>query len=375
MEYKIKLLSLIRVRHIVYAALACPALFLGYHHLCIAQERRVIQMLKAAAEQQYVDFDAAMSTIKYQHRREMRHENVIGLLAFMKSLYAKNNLRMVTPTAVSKIPHIIHHIWLGSDLPQEYEGYYQSWHTQHPDWIFIFWTDNAANYDKGQEVIRSFDVLAQKLQGIVPMQRQIVVDVNALCFENRALFDDTPYYGERSDILKWEIVERFGGVYVDTDFECLKPLDLLHHMYDLYTGIQPLDTSFPGQLGAGIFAATPHHPVMKACVDTLAEGTHKALIIDRSGPLHFTRVFFEHAGKETTDVALPASYFYPCAYEQRGMPAQQWQRPESFAVHHWAGSWIKPEAVTSEQARIVHILKNQAALVDRASLQSLLKKP
>ena len=44
-------------------------------------------------------------------------------------------------------------------------------------------------------------------------------------------------------------------------------------------------------------------------------------IIVKTGPVHFTRVFAHFAGKTgLRDVALPASYFYPCCYEQRGTP-------------------------------------------------------
>ncbi len=51
------------------------------------------------------------------------------------------------------------------------------------------------------------------------------------------------------------------------------------------------------------------------------------------------------AGKtEFRDIALPASYFYPCGYEQRGTDRELWCKAESYAVHHWAGSWLKKEA-------------------------------
>lgn len=32
-------------------------------------------------------------------------------------------------------------------------------------------------------------------------------------------------YGEKSDILRYEILCQFGGIYVDCDFECLKSFD------------------------------------------------------------------------------------------------------------------------------------------------------
>lgn len=33
---------------------------------------------------------------------------------------------------------------------------------------------------------------------------------------------------EQSDIFRLDILLHFGGLYVDTDFECVAPFDLLH---------------------------------------------------------------------------------------------------------------------------------------------------
>lgn len=172
--------------------------------------------------------------------------------------------------------------------------------------------------------------------------KNIVVDVKKLKFDNKTFYDKAINYGEKSDILKWEIIYRYGGVYVDTDYECLNPLDTLHYTYDFYTGIQPLDTH-QVQLGAALYGAHPGHQIMKACVENIKNNQHIKPIIVKTGPIHFTRMFsiFAHKGN-SKDIALPASYLYPCGYDQKGLHAQVWQQPESYAVHHWAGSWLKP---------------------------------
>ena len=51
---------------------------------------------------------------------------------------------------------------------------------------------------------------------------------------------------------------------------------------------------------------------------------------------------------ELKDIALPATYFYPMSYNQRGMVKSTWIKPEAYAVHHWAGSWLKSEAFVHE---------------------------
>ena len=41
--------------------------------------------------------------------------------------------------------------------------------------------------------------------------------------QDRSLFDRAETYAQKADIARYEVVHRFGGVYVDTDMECLRP--------------------------------------------------------------------------------------------------------------------------------------------------------
>lgn len=290
-----------------------------------------------------VDFDASMRKHEHQAVLDRGGSTAGWMYDFFKGLYEKNSPEKIADSQQLKIPRIMHHVWLGGKLPAEYEPYWHSWLAQHPDWTFIFWSDNPSNFDKGVVVVRSFDELEHYITDANSNAQYVVVDVRQLKFDNRDIYDAAINYGEKSDILKWEIVYRFGGVYIDTDFECLKRLDAFHYQYDCYTGLQPLDTNLV-QLGAALYGACPGHPIMRSCVEGVRANAHIMQIVHKTGPLHFTRCFIMNACKQgMIDVALPASYLYPCGYEQRGQQRQYWQQPESYAVHHWAGSWLKPE--------------------------------
>jgi mannosyltransferase OCH1-like enzyme len=289
----------------------------------------------------YVDFDQSMKLdlypdIKYSAQGAQ-------LLTFFRQLYEANSLKVVPDRQYVVIPKIIHIMWLGGKLPQEYESFVRSWRQLHPTWTIVFWTDNPANYDKGSQVLLSFDDLTADLN-VHKESHDIVVDATSLVFDNKDMYDAAINYGEKSDILKWEIVYRFGGVYVDIDFQALKPLDPLHNRYDFYTGMQPLDTNMV-QLGAALFAARPYHPILHACVTQIRNNKDIKQIIVKTGPIHFTRCFLMTAGQGgSIDIAFPSSYLYPCDYNQKGLPQDKWIKPESFAIHHWAGSWLKKEA-------------------------------
>lgn len=288
-----------------------------------------------------VDFDVSMKKEMYVSVLERR--TFSRWYTHMKKIYKKNKLENVVKQNELKIPKIFHYIWFGSPVPEEYARFRESWWYHHPDWTFIFWTDRTqtGDYDRS---LKTTAEIKQALHNPIPGKRYLI-DIKNLKLINQDFFDMAPNYGEQSDIIKWEVVYRFGGVYIDTDLECLRPLDDLHYMYDFYTGIQPLDTCMV-QLGAAIFAAIPYHPILDFCVNKIKGNQSIYQIVLKTGPIHFTRQFMDQANKyDFIDVALPASYFYPCDYEQRGQHKSVWYKPEAFAVHHWASSWLKPEAM------------------------------
>lgn len=288
----------------------------------------------------YVSFDVSMGLAQYSDILNRPDFNYV--YTTFKNLYEQNSFMKLQPERNVRIPKILHIMWLGGKLPAEYRSYVMSWKNHHQTWTILFWTDSEQNYDQGSHVVHSFEELEHCLREC--KGDRIVVNARNLQFDNRVYYDQANNYGERSDILKWEIVYRFGGTYVDTDFECLQPLDLYHHTYDFYTGIQPLDTHMV-QLGAALYGAVPKHPILKACIENIKYNQHIEQIVVKTGPIHFTKTVLSMAGQTgLRDVVFPVSYFYPCGYEQRGTAKSLWCKAESHAVHHWAFSWAKPEA-------------------------------
>jgi mannosyltransferase OCH1-like enzyme len=292
-----------------------------------------------------MDFDISMQKDRYRCVFE-KQPICKQWYEIFKQLYEKAKPNLVPKSKQLKIPQILHFIWLGGTVPTQYQPYQQSWYIYHPSWQVIWWTDHPEQFTCNH-VCTTFAEVEKQLK---ESRKFIVVNAANLDFDNKIFFDKSRNYGEQSDILKWEAVERFGGAYIDIDFQALAPLDDLHYAYDFYTGIQPMDTNLV-QLGAALFAAVPHHPIMRACVEGIKNNQKEQQIVVKTGPIHFTRCFIRTIQKETCGitVALPASYLYPCNYEQRGTQEQLWRKPESLAVHHWAGSWLKPEAIITKK--------------------------
>ena len=215
------------------------------------------------------------------------------------------------------IPKIIHQIWLGGPLPEKYKKFQQSWKTYHPDWTYMLWTEKE---------IEDFGLI------------------------NKKLYDETKNYGQKADIARYEILYRIGGLYVDTDFECINPFDILHHCLEFYTSCLPTPKEkFCKCLLNGLLAARPGHPIMKACVEDLGKSYHDNKgIMAQTGPHYFSEVVFKYlASGSERSVVFPSSFFYPCPnyfanhYISQDEAKKQFVCEESFAIHWWACSWQK----------------------------------
>jgi inositol phosphorylceramide mannosyltransferase catalytic subunit len=189
---------------------------------------------------------------------------------------------------VSVIPHILHQIWVGPDpFPEEFARYQETWLRHHPEWELRFWTEENLPAD-----VRRPEVL-ERLR--------------------------TP--AERSDVLRLDVLWNFGGVYLDTDFECRRPIDDLIDGADFF--IADLK---PGRPNNAVIGAVAQHPILDRA---LREARFREFIgYDKAGtgPLFLNTVL-----KDYPDIKVfPPPAFYPAT------PAE---REEAVAIHHAARSW------------------------------------
>ncbi len=267
----------------------------------------------AASDWQYMPFDEAMQKDSFPNAIPAT-ERIIGidgvaLYDFFKDIYEQYNPSVIEQSSELKIPKIIHQIWLGSPLPESFVALQQSWVEHHMgrDWKYKLWTDE---------------------------------DVAQMILYNQEFYDASDNYGVKSDILRWEILYMYGGVYVDMDYECLRALDDFHYTYDFYTALQPLDTWFV-QLGAALFGSKPGHPILRHCIETIKNDWHLQGAPKKTGPVHFTKSFCACAGMDgNKDIAFPALYFYPLGCQENPINKLDWIQQGSYAVHWWAKSWM-----------------------------------
>lgn len=116
------------------------------------------------------------------------------------------------------IPKKIHYCWFGGkELPEDVKSYIETWKKYCPDYEIIEWNEN--NFDVTQ---------------------------NQYCKEAY----EAKKWAFVSDYARLKVLYDYGGIYMDTDVEVVKPLDDLLQ-YNWFSGFESEDRIPTGTMGAG----------------------------------------------------------------------------------------------------------------------------
>lgn len=285
-------------------------------------------------------------------------------LRLLEQTYERHHPLTTPGSKEARIPKIIHQIWIGGELPEPYRTFRQGWIDRHPGWDVRLWTEDA---------------------------------VDDLDFEERDLYESAWNPSMKTNVLRAVLVREFGGLYIDTDYECLRAFDPFHHRYDFYAGVRGglgvhvrLPWIYPHPFGicSSLFGARPGHPLLNRFLRKVRRLWHHSenmprlpgerwvTLFDRKGLTRVTNrnarigylPFQTTAYRVLADppdepmVILPPSYFQPmdtfwnykCLVSPylwarlwrhvsrggRGLP-EYLRGPEehTFAIHHSRGAW------------------------------------
>lgn len=204
------------------------------------------------------------------------------------------------------IPRVLHRIWLDEEVPERYETFWRSLQELHPGWEFVTWDDSS------------------KLDWL----------------RCRSVYDAATTHAGRSDVLRYEIIAKHGGVYVDCDVEGIKPFDPLLADDKPFIAWENTNLLCPTVIGA-----PPEHPALSDLLDALPawEQTHRGTPPNiQTGP-----EFITAAWRERDDVRrLPPSAFYPIGWWEKHLLGKVAYPPETYSVHHWDKGWAKDTPTT-----------------------------
>ena len=220
----------------------------------------------------------------------------------------------------SRIPKIFHSIWVGNNpMPESHQKWSKSWsdYNERNGYRCVLWT--------GQDLEQEFPELWLKYRG--------------------------RNYSMLSDVFRSAILFKHGGIYVDTDFECLRTF---HEIFDSYSSCNIFfGEESEGQCSSGLLAAVPNHPLIALYVKEIAEGIASGMPMPiGSGPHALKRALLKHYPKSYEKGGRmkvgSGEIFNDCFVFERRLVypypyGAVWRRedhPQALAVHHWAGSWL-----------------------------------
>lgn len=271
------------------------------------------------------NFDELMGK-KTKHWSYVRDKVDVAFLSTCQALFEKNRSYLHKAQSSSKIPKTVHFIWLGpKPFPPESVENIRTWIAKNPGWTVKFWTDRDRPLPcKGMQKVRTQDFSFSRLE---------------------KSYHQSQNWGEKSDILRYEILFQEGGVYADHDANCLQPFETLHSGYDFYCGMETPHEAFVGRnvtCGNGVIGSRPRHPTIKKVIDLIGERWDglgrkyqgKDVYSRTEVVMQRTYIALTDALKGTidqesnVDIVLPAAYFFA----KSGLPSL-------YSKHFYATAW------------------------------------
>lgn len=207
------------------------------------------------------------------------------------------------------IPKRIHYMWLGGKpLPKSLQYCIDSWKKYCPDYEIVRWDESNYDIDKH------------------PYMRQ--------AYEKGA-------YGFVPDYARLDILCRYGGIYMDTDVELIRPLDELLYQ-EAFCGVEKWQVLNFG----GCSGAVPEQDMVRKILDYRED----VRFVDENGVenkntcgFYDTRAILKYGykvnGKNQKIAGMNIytyDYFHPYDY----MSGQTEITANTFSIHHFNGGWL-----------------------------------
>lgn len=226
-----------------------------------------------------------------------------------------------------RIPKIIHQTWKDDELPKAFQLLSESWKEMLPNWEYRLWTDE--------------------------MNREFVKTHYPEFLEK---FNAYPNKIQRADAIRYLLLQTYGGLYVDLDFECLdRNIVSLFKEGHFVVGKEPDQHARRYNreyiICNALMASVPNHPFLDFIIQRMMNHPngwnvrHGGDILDSTGPFLITDAFNDFPQKESISIVEP-ELLYPIHLGESifiiegKVPEEMQQRIEkAYAIHYFAGTW------------------------------------
>jgi mannosyltransferase OCH1-like enzyme len=181
------------------------------------------------------------------------------------------------------VPKIIHQIWIGPKPAPI--NLMNTWKEKNPDFEYIFWNEEE---------------FAKR-------------NIKFIC-QNR--INEMEEYCGKADIMRWEILYRFGGIYIDADSFCVEPIDDIL-CSNSFAGWEN-EIRRNGLIAVGTMGFCVNHEIPRIAIEIIKNNevsyakTQKRAW-QNTGPLLLTNIYNKLPDKKIFNI-LPSYLFLPHHY-------------------------------------------------------------
>lgn len=176
-----------------------------------------------------------------------------------------------------------------------------------------------------------YDVQLWTEQNLPPLANQDIYDeIGRVGVNTGGGVPELGVWVQRADLVSYELIYQFGGIYANTDMEALRSLDPILEGVEAFAGMEDgefLSNALMGCVRGNEFFAEviEELPVrfreMPGEPMNAVTGPHLLSRVQRLNPAGLT--------------VFPKEYFNPVLYDQHDMSTEWGDHPGSYCVHHW----------------------------------------
>jgi len=200
----------------------------------------------------------------------------------------------------NKIPKTIHILWIGPhDPPLEC---IESWRKKHPKWNHIFWDETK---------LSEFD------------------------FQNKHAIKMSKTISGQVNVMRYEILKHYGGVFVDADALCLKSLDKgdfrQNEAFSCY-----VNENYSQRIANGYMGCVKNYPLLDELIERISKIPDSIFEAEENRSWMITGPeMVRKAIEETQDkIRIYPSVTF-CPVHHSAVRAQNWKEADIFALQYW----------------------------------------
>ena len=231
-----------------------------------------------------------------------QHDYELSRIAVPKQLSTDQKLQ---------IPKVIHYCWFGrQQIPDQYKKWMESWKYYCPDYEIIEWNEDHYDVHKNKYISQAYE---KKKWAFV------------------------------SDYARIDIVNEYGGIYLDTDVELIKNIDvlLMNEAFCCFETIQCV------AYGLG-FGARKNNSILSELIEYYSDANfimEDGRLNQTACPIIQTEVMQRHGLVCNGEFqVVDGMTVYPscvlCGMSPYSFRVKK-NLEDSYAIHHYAGSWVE----------------------------------